>query len=267
MKRLVLVLELALLLGVLSPLGAGAASLSAEAKAHFEKGTEAYDAEDWPTAIRELKAAYLIRERPEYLFALAQAYRRSGDCESAITSYQAFLRSSPNRSSARIDELIEECEAELERVRDEKQRAREEAEEKARRDAQRAVQRLAARSMTVRPAKKALPSETTRVVRWYQDPLGDTLAIAALGAVGAGATFLVLGNTAMERAGSAGTYGEYQTASLAAKPQQLIGLSALGAGLLLAVGATWRYLIIPSMPLVSVAAHPAGAFVAVSGSF
>jgi hypothetical protein len=65
---------------------------AASAKDHYDRGMIFYNVQDWPSAVRELRAAYEADPKPEYLYSLAQAQRLSGDCASAILTYRAFMR-------------------------------------------------------------------------------------------------------------------------------------------------------------------------------
>jgi hypothetical protein len=236
-----------------------------EAKAHYERGTAAYTAGDWSTAIQEFKAAYAAAPRPEHLFAMGQAYRRSGDCASAVPLYQSYLKSAPHRQAEPIARLIEGCQAELEKAKVEV--SPEPEPEPEAQPVEEDPDAEAERRAVGRGTQFAAPT-ATRVLHWYQDPLGDTLAVMAVAAVGVGTTFLVMGNSRMSQAPSLTTYGAYQSASLSARPQQLIGLSALGGAVLLALGATWRYVSLSARsPVVALVAQPSGATLAVGGSF
>lgn len=287
--------RLVLLLSVSASLLAQASPSSRRAaQQYFERGTAAYQAQDWPTAIRELTAASLLAKRPEYLFALGQAYRRSGDCASAIPQYQAFLLSAAVRQRHPVEELIGGCEVELERARRERAAAEEHhalevlREQEGREQAARKPQSVKAEPVTGDPVTRTQvarepatnlstvdrPLETlpttrgARATSWFQDPLGGALMLAAATALGVGAGFLVMGGTHLGRAASLESYGEYLAASLAARAQQTIGLSALGAGLLLGAGATWRFLAFASgPPSLSVAPCPRGWLFTMSGSF
>jgi tetratricopeptide (TPR) repeat protein len=60
-----------------------------QARQHFNAGQ--YD-----QAIERLTLAYGLRPRPEYLFSIAQSYRRAGKNREALRAYQRFLRVAPD---------------------------------------------------------------------------------------------------------------------------------------------------------------------------
>jgi tetratricopeptide (TPR) repeat protein len=87
------------------------------AKAHFQKGQAAYDVEDFDTAVKEYKAAYVAKAVPALLFNIAQCYRRLGEKDpknyaSALRYYRQYLKKLPNAANAsQTQGLIAELEA------------------------------------------------------------------------------------------------------------------------------------------------------------
>ncbi len=61
------------------------------AAVHATKGGEFQVLGEFRKAIREFKTAYRLVPKPEYLFDLAQAYRRNGDLKLALDKYELFL--------------------------------------------------------------------------------------------------------------------------------------------------------------------------------
>src|SRR5690242_4138817 len=85
-----------------------------EARAHLERGLRLYDAHDYAQAVDEFTRGFELDPRPEFLYALGQAERLSGDCEHALASYERFLRTSPSEAQvASTQKNIERCQAEL----------------------------------------------------------------------------------------------------------------------------------------------------------
>lgn len=62
---------------------------------YLAKGLSLYERDQFDQAILEFHAGYQASGRPEFLFAIAQAMRRSGDCAGAITYYQKFVAKKP----------------------------------------------------------------------------------------------------------------------------------------------------------------------------
>jgi hypothetical protein len=75
-----------------------------EAQRHLERGLRKYKAEDYPAAIREFQAGYECEPWPEFIFALAQARRLSGDCSGALEAYHRYLATSP--AQERVDRTL-----------------------------------------------------------------------------------------------------------------------------------------------------------------
>jgi tetratricopeptide (TPR) repeat protein len=65
------------------------------AEALYIEGQTAYDHADYPTAIAKWQASYELSGESTLLFNLAQAYRLSGDCASALSTYKQFVTIDP----------------------------------------------------------------------------------------------------------------------------------------------------------------------------
>jgi hypothetical protein len=72
---------------------AWAADDVAAARAHYARGTRAYNLGKYLEAAREFELAYQAKDAPELLYNLGQAYREAGEHARAITVYRSFLRS------------------------------------------------------------------------------------------------------------------------------------------------------------------------------
>jgi tetratricopeptide (TPR) repeat protein len=68
---------------------------AAKARARYETGMAHFNLEEWDQAIAEWEAGYRIKPVPEFLFNIAQAYRKSARHERALTFYQRYLRLAP----------------------------------------------------------------------------------------------------------------------------------------------------------------------------
>jgi tetratricopeptide (TPR) repeat protein len=98
-----------LLLAVAAP---AVAQTPKTAEDHYEASKRYYDVEKYDDAIEELKKAYTLSPDPVYLFNIAQAMRKKGDCTGAIDYYRKYLRGSPkapNKTSVEVS--IKELEA------------------------------------------------------------------------------------------------------------------------------------------------------------
>src|SRR2546428_9766437 len=72
------------------------AAATAEAKAHFQKGTRFYKQARYKDAITEFEAAYKARAHGVLFFNIAQSYEKLGDIPSALRNYHEHLRAIPN---------------------------------------------------------------------------------------------------------------------------------------------------------------------------
>jgi tetratricopeptide (TPR) repeat protein len=72
----------------------------ADAKQHYLNGAKAYEEGDFQRAIDEYRASYDLSRRPLLLYDLGQAYRKLGNNELSLHSYQQFLtRSTEGRDA------------------------------------------------------------------------------------------------------------------------------------------------------------------------
>jgi tetratricopeptide (TPR) repeat protein len=83
---------------------------STEAKAHYELGMTAYGVGHFDRAIEAFTRAYKLDPAPILLFNIAQALRKKGDRDQAITYYRRYLDGAPGAEDretvlARIREL------------------------------------------------------------------------------------------------------------------------------------------------------------------
>ncbi|HZS39647.1 MAG TPA: hypothetical protein VFF06_22600, partial [Polyangia bacterium] len=89
---------------------------AAAAKQHYDEGTKAYDLGRYLEAAKEYETAFRIKDAPELLFNIAQAYRLADDHRRAMRSYRAYLRRLPSASNraeveakiAELQKLIEQ---------------------------------------------------------------------------------------------------------------------------------------------------------------
>ena len=66
-----------------------------QAKQHFQKGMQYFQAGDFPNAVTELKEAYKIKRLPALLFNIGQTYRKMDDTDMAIFYFDKFLKEAP----------------------------------------------------------------------------------------------------------------------------------------------------------------------------
>jgi hypothetical protein len=51
-----------------------------------------YDLGDYQSAMRELRAAYMVDPQPRFLYELAKSSQQTGDCRNTDFFYKAYLR-------------------------------------------------------------------------------------------------------------------------------------------------------------------------------
>jgi len=73
---------------------------AARAEALRRRAARSYDLQDYARALEDLRRAYRLDPKPEFLYAIGQAERMSGDCPRAVRSYEAFLRARPPEADA-----------------------------------------------------------------------------------------------------------------------------------------------------------------------
>lgn len=113
-------LGLALGWATMAPLLGSAASAQAEPavspdpyQAHAARAEQLFRSEQYIEAIKEMEAAYSLRQVPQWLFALGQAHQRLGHASEARLHYQRYLVSSGlggdseqrREASQRLEEL------------------------------------------------------------------------------------------------------------------------------------------------------------------
>jgi len=237
-----------------------------EAQDHADRATRAYNIQDWPTALREYKQAYELDPKPETLWSIAQTQRLSGDCRGAILTYRAYVRGASTAGANAAENWIKQCEATIE------------AQQKALDDAMKEP----AKPQPVQPQPQPQPVQPQPPPvahakpahrSWVLDPLGGTLAVVGLAALGGGGYFLVTGNSDMSAAAKKPTYQQYDKAVDDANSEQKIGTFALVGGAVFIGLATWRYLAVAShdhdetMQAFAPVVVPGGAVVTYGGTF
>jgi iron complex outermembrane receptor protein len=106
---------LATLVLVLAGPARGESTATEQAKQHYETGSKQYDLGHWDDAIQEYEKAYELRPDPNFLYNLAQAYRRKGDARRALDLYRNYLVKTPKTPlRAEIEERIKTLQKQIE---------------------------------------------------------------------------------------------------------------------------------------------------------
>lgn len=84
----------------------------AKARAHYERGTQAFNLQDFRTALEEFKQAYVEQPDPVFLFNIAQAQRQLGEYDAAAKSYRLYLANRPDAPNRdQVARLIDQMDA------------------------------------------------------------------------------------------------------------------------------------------------------------
>jgi len=237
------------------------AKAKAEAKEHVQAGTKLYNVQDYAKASEEYQAAYLLDPKPEYLYALAQSQRLSGDCDKAVRSYQAFIRAKPKADQ------IEKAQKNIDRCQED-------------------IQARAAGQAPpppedippLPPAPPEPPPEEKQVIVVAPPPppaksyvVGHLLVGGGV-AIGAASTFLWLhGKGTINDLNSSpdyDTFGARKANIDSAKSQQTFGVLGMSAGVaLIAGGIVYYALHSASTESIAVAPTAGGAAVTIGGKF
>lgn len=226
--------------------------ISDAAKLELERGEQRFRDKDYPGAIAAFDAGYALDPQPIFLYDKAQAQRLSGDCASAIESYNAFLATDPPANEAtRAKKNIASCEASLPLPVEEPAAPVEHREPAPIEDA----------------ASAPVPIAIEREQRaWWSDTLGVTLLTSGVVGLGVGVGFAVSARTAAYDTSQAGDTDTWSDARDRWQRDRIIAGVALGAGTVLVVSGVLRL----SLRDRSVAVTPAssgGAMVSVGGAW
>jgi hypothetical protein len=85
---------------------------TARARTADDSARAHYDAHEYAEAIADYRRAYDAMPDPLYLFDIAQAYRKLGDCTNASALYRNYLRELPTADNrAKVEHFITEMDA------------------------------------------------------------------------------------------------------------------------------------------------------------
>jgi hypothetical protein len=219
----------------------------------MEKGLRLYDVQSYAEAIEEFKAGYAVDPAPDFLYAMAQAQRLSGDCFHAVLTYQSFLRTHPaERRAAPARQNIERCASNAGEATPAAPPPPVEPRASAPPEpipvpapAPEPIPPPRASTPAAAPvAATEAPAATATGHAWYDDGVGDALMIAGVVAAGSGLALMKIGADGVSSANatlqSSGV--QYQAGSDAiqkgqsANTEQVAGAIAAGAGAALAAG-------------------------------
>ena len=257
--------------------GALAAPVSAQSRGtigkrvdgHLTRGVEFYAQKQYELAIIEFRAGFALDPRPDFLFALAQAERLSGDCPSAVVYYKRFLTTNPGTNQAEAARVnMRRCTRALESgPRGNKVNA-------TTPDALKSAEQASEPAPSpIAPPPVVVPTATTAQAPppWYSDRLSLVLLGGAATSVVVGGGFWLAKSNAESAAASATDDADYASAISRARRNRTISLVGFGVGVSLGAAATYRLMRHrrEGRQGTTVVAAPTrgGAAIAVSGRF
>ena len=251
-----------------------ASPLRRPAREHLERGTARYKSGDYAGAITELELGRQLDPQPVFHYTLGQAYRKLGDCKSAVDHYTAFLESHPPEvDAAAVRKNIARCTPEPEKpIAQPLGVASEPAPVPPPPDpiTTPPAGTIVAPDFDARPSDQ--PARDDQPRHWYRDIAGGALAAGGLGGIAFGATYFLRGEHDIVAANAATTIAHRQELSTVAHHERVLGTIGAVAGGALLVGAAVRYVLVgrdhrPPDHVVSVAVDRDGAYAVWSGSF
>ncbi len=243
------------------------------AQAHFKRGTELFDANDFATAATEYAAAYALDPDAKWLlFNLAVARRKANACPEAIEAYDAFIAAGPpDDELALAHEGVAECAEILAQARREEDAALAEQARRAEQERAAEQQRAAAAERQRLADDQALRDReaselANRGLRARHRAIAVGVTSAGIGLV-AGGLYLVARHEA-SAAGSAGSLGDFHTARSNAYAFQTASQVTGVAAAALATTAAIYYAVSRAAPAHAVAIAPVsrGAMLVIGGA-
>jgi tetratricopeptide (TPR) repeat protein len=215
-------------------------AVSVEVDKHLARGLELYQDGAYEAALVEFRAGFALEARPELLFALAQAERKSGDCASALVYYRRFIETGPPVEQAAAAQLqLEHCGEALGSAPDV--------------DIDEALLVVPPPEI-VEPGPEPEPgppavamqpivTEPPRRDAWYRDRFGVVLLSGGAVATLVGLGLLVSARGAAGDADDATTYDDYDRAVAAVEQRQLLGALVTGGGVVVLGVAAVRLIV------------------------
>ena len=204
---------------------ASAAPKGKAAKAAFDRGVTAYQANDFAGASQALGESYKLEADIETLFAWAQAERQQNNCDNAIDLYNKLLATDmPAENKQVVQAKLDECKAIV-------------AAKTGVLDTP--LEPPPPPEVTPPPEQVDKPTSPSHGTPWWKDPIGDVLTGAGIVSLGVGAYFLVSARSAEQR--SLENYTNFEDEQAKAASRGKIGVITTIAGGALLVGGIVRY--------------------------
>ena len=232
------------------------------------EGLKHFKDKQYEKAIQLFQTGYDKEPKPEFLFALGQAERLSGDCVSARVYYERYIaiESLRDKQRAAAAKQLSKCEAALgsSPLDDEVDANETSTEEKIDQDANESSDSPDLNLSDTKLRARHSP--------WYKDLMGDALLGAGVVAGAGSIVMWRMSESAEQDALSASQYDDYSDRIGDARFKRNVSLMAAGTGALLFTAAIWRYKtrdsrIMEKAPRMSVSWKQRKAVVSFSGHF
>jgi hypothetical protein len=202
---------------------------------HLRRGIEFYAEKQYELAIVEFRAGYALDPRPDFLFALAQAERLSGDCPSAVVYYRRYLTTNPGTNQAEAARVnMRRCTRALESAPADKRERTTDAELDS------AEQASEPAPPPAPPAPLVVKAPAPAPAPWYSDKIALSLLGSSAAALALGGGFWMAKSSAESAADSATSDVEYDQHLARARRNRTISLVGFGVGAALAAGTAYR---------------------------
>jgi len=222
-------IAIAILVGLSS--AAGAETPAEKAKAHLAIAQRMFQVQQYEQAVAELQKAYVLDPKPEYLYAIAQAFRLQGDCTKAIRGYEQYLKTNPVQVEAdKARANIERCKADL-----------------AAKPPEPSPPPVPAPPPVVQPSPPPPPPPISVEHRgWTSDTMGHVLVGGGVALAVTGSLLFMTGRSTILDINDAATYDEFamrRERFEGAQLRQRIGVAGMALGGALLIGGLVHYAV------------------------
>jgi len=249
-------------------------AMSVQARKHLQLGLTHYQAKEYEDAIREFRAGYTIDPRPQFLFAIAQAERLSGDCTSAIPAYEKFLEMGPSKQQAgAARSAVERCRVALGADNERPADVEPAVAEPEQIPAQAGPEATDGATQPLQAGRVSGGATDDGLRRpWYRDKVGASLLGAGVASAAIGIGFYAASSSDKAAADTAPTYGEYQDLMERAESRRTVAWVGIAAGTALIGSAAVWYMVKGDdrerqQPAVALSVTPDGATVVYGATF